>query len=115
MEEWFLDSNNKVEVINVQPQIANVLRSLQQSSPRNTNTNRYNLPKMYGFTKIQEYMMLFGSEINFCGGPGESAHKQFYQDREYPQLRQAPRELPESSQRAPRELLVHKQTIPVWN
>jgi hypothetical protein len=45
--------------------------------PRNTNTNGYNLPKMHGFTKMQEYMRLFGSEINIYGGPGESAQKQF--------------------------------------
>jgi hypothetical protein len=32
---------------------------------------------MHGITKMQEYVMLFGSEINFYGGPGESAHKQF--------------------------------------
>jgi hypothetical protein len=35
-----------------------------------------NLPKMHGMTKMQEYMRLFGSGINFCGGPGESEHKQ---------------------------------------
>jgi hypothetical protein len=29
MEEWFHDSNNKLEVINAQPQIAKVLQSLQ--------------------------------------------------------------------------------------
>ncbi len=28
-------------------------------------------------TKMQEYMRLFGSGINFYSGPGESAHKQF--------------------------------------
>ena len=77
MEEWFQDSNNKVEVINAQPQIAKVLQSLQQFFPRNTNTNGYNLPKMPGITKMQEYMKLFGSGINFYGRPGESAHKQF--------------------------------------
>jgi hypothetical protein len=32
---------------------------------------------MHGITKMQEYMTLFGSGINFYGGPGESAHKQF--------------------------------------
>ncbi len=32
MEEWFHDSNNKVEVINAQPQIAKILWSLQQFS-----------------------------------------------------------------------------------
>jgi hypothetical protein len=30
MEEWFRDSNNKLEVINAQPQIAKLLQSLQQ-------------------------------------------------------------------------------------
>ncbi len=33
--------------------------------------------KMHGITKMLEYMKLFGSGINFYGGPGESAHKQF--------------------------------------
>jgi hypothetical protein len=70
-------SNNKLEVINARPQIAKVLQSLQHFFPRNTNTNGYNLPKMHGITKMQEYMTLFGSVINFYGGPGESAHKQF--------------------------------------
>jgi hypothetical protein len=32
---------------------------------------------MHEITKMQEYMKLFGSQINFYGGPGESAHKQF--------------------------------------
>ncbi len=32
---------------------------------------------MHGITKMQQYMKLFGSGINFYGGPGESAHKQF--------------------------------------
>ena len=33
---------------------------------------------MHGITKMQEYMKLFGSGINFYGRPGESAHKQFF-------------------------------------
>ncbi len=65
MEEWYHDSNNKVEVINAQLLIAKVLQSLQQFFPRNTNTNGYNLPKMHGITKMQEYLKLFGSGINF--------------------------------------------------
>jgi hypothetical protein len=32
---------------------------------------------MHGIAKMQEYMTLFGSGINFYGGLGESAHKQF--------------------------------------
>ncbi len=77
MKEWFHDSNNKLEVINTQPQIAKVLQSIQQFFPRNSNTNGYNLPKMHGITKMQEYMTLFGTGISFYGGPGESAHKEF--------------------------------------
>jgi hypothetical protein len=38
--------------------------------------NGYNLPKVHGITKMQDYMRLFGSGISFYGGPGESAHKQ---------------------------------------
>jgi hypothetical protein len=45
MEEWFHDSNNKVEVLNARPQIAKVIQSLQQFFPRNTKTYGYNLPK----------------------------------------------------------------------
>jgi hypothetical protein len=77
MEEWSHDSNNKVEVINARPQIAKVLWSLQHFFPRNSNPNGYKLPKMHGITNMQEYMMLFGSGINFHGEPGKSAHKQF--------------------------------------
>jgi hypothetical protein len=77
MEEWFQDANSKKEVRSAQEEIAKVLRSLQHFFPRMNNTNGYNLPKMYGMTKMQEYMKLFGSGINFYGGPGESAHKQF--------------------------------------
>jgi hypothetical protein len=32
---------------------------------------------MHGITKMQKYTMLFGSGINFYGGPGESAHNHF--------------------------------------
>ena len=77
MEEWFHDANNKNEVIYTQEEIAKVLQSLQHFPPRKINSNGYNIPKMHGMTKMQEYMRLFGSGINFYGGPGESAHKHF--------------------------------------
>jgi hypothetical protein len=32
---------------------------------------------MHGMTKIQSYIKLFGSGMNFYGGPGEAAHKIF--------------------------------------
>ena len=77
MEEWFHDANDKEEVRCAHDEISKVLLSLQKFFPRKDNTNGYNLPKMHGMTKMQEYMTLFGSGINFYGGPGESAHKQF--------------------------------------
>jgi hypothetical protein len=77
MEEWFHDANDKEEVKSARNKIAKVLQSLQQFFPRKNNTNGYNLPKMHGMTKMQTYITLFGSGINFYGGPGESAHKQF--------------------------------------
>jgi hypothetical protein len=76
MEEWFHDAYDKNEVRCACDKIA-VLLSLQKFFPRKDNTNGYNIPKMHGMTKMQEYMTLFGSGINFYGGPGESAHKQF--------------------------------------
>ena len=39
--------------------------------------DQYNIPKFHGMTKMQYYMCLFGCAMNFFGGPGESAHKQF--------------------------------------
>ena len=77
MEEWFHDANDIDEVRQARDQIAKVLRMLQQLFPRPTKTNGYNIPKMHDMTKMQHYMRLFGSGINFYGGPGESAHKHF--------------------------------------
>ncbi len=50
---------------------------MQDLLPRGEGTNGYNIPKMHGMTKIQYFMELFGSAINFFGGPGESSHKEF--------------------------------------
>jgi len=76
MEAWFHDSNCKDEVRSARNTIA-VLRSVQRFFPRSGKTNGYNIPKMHGMTKMQEYMKLFGSGMNFYGGPGEAAHKTF--------------------------------------
>ncbi len=57
--EWFHDANDKKEVIYIREVIAKVLRSLQLFFPRKINNNGYNISKM------QEYMRLFGSGINF--------------------------------------------------
>jgi hypothetical protein len=77
MEAWFHDSNCKEEVRSARNNIALVLKSVQRFFPRSGKTNGYNIPKMHGMTKMQEYMKLFGSGINFYGGPGELAHKTF--------------------------------------
>ena len=75
MEEWFHDSNDKEEVNKSRPLIAKVLKMLQYLFPR--EANGYCLPKMHGMTKFQTYIKKYGSAMNFYGGTGESAHKQF--------------------------------------
>ena len=75
MEEWFHDSNDKEEVNKSRPLIAKVLKMLQYLFPR--EANGYCLPKMHGMTKFQIYIKRYGSAMNFYGGTGESAHKQF--------------------------------------
>jgi hypothetical protein len=50
---------------------------LQQLFPQPSKTNGYNILKMHGITKMQDYIKLFGSGINFYGCPGKLAHKQF--------------------------------------
>jgi hypothetical protein len=70
MEEWFHDHNNKEEVRRLRDEIAKVLTSLQKLFPRKDNSNGYRIPKMHGMTKMQEYMKLFGSAMNFLQWPG---------------------------------------------
>ncbi len=77
MEEWFHDSNDKDKVHNSRDEMAKVLTSLQFFFPRSDRTNGYSIPKMHGMTKMQSYIKLFGSGMNFHGGPGEAAHKTF--------------------------------------
>jgi hypothetical protein len=77
MEEWFHDSNDKVKVHNSRDEIAKVLTSLQTFFPRSDETNGYCIPKMHGMTKMQSYIKLFGSGMNFYGGLGEASHKTF--------------------------------------
>ena len=75
IEEWFHSLNPKEEVH--EPRlISKVLRSLRKVSTRKTG-NGHNIPKFDGMTKMQYYMCIFGSAMNFHGVPGESAHKYF--------------------------------------
>ncbi len=77
MEAWFHDSISKEEVICARPAIAAVLDSLKLYFPREDDSNGYNIPKMHGLAKMQDYVCLYGSAMNFYGGPGEASHKQF--------------------------------------
>ena len=76
MEQWFHDFNPKDEVEDAHKKIAEVLRLMKEVFPRDEGQG-WNIPKHHGMTKMQYYMMLFGSGINFFGGPGESHHKWF--------------------------------------
>ncbi len=77
MKEWFHNCKDKNEVNNARNNIALVLCSVPLFFPRSDKTNRYNIPKMHGMTKMQEYIKLFGNGMNLYSGPGESAHKAF--------------------------------------
>jgi hypothetical protein len=75
MEEWFHDHNDKEEVRRLRDEIAKVFTSLQKFFPRKDNSNGYRIPKMHGMTKMQEYMKLFGSAMNFYSGLGEAGKR----------------------------------------
>ena len=77
MGEWFHDSRPKNEVKNARVAIGAVIKSMTEFFPRKRDSNGYNIPKVHGLTKVQYYMCLFGSAINFYGGPGEASHKLF--------------------------------------
>ena len=79
MEEWFHDNNPVEEVDASRVLIAEVLGLIQKVYIRNDG-QKWNIPKMHGLTKMQHYITLFGSGINFFGGPGESFHKKFVKD-----------------------------------
>jgi hypothetical protein len=77
MGEWFHDSRPKAEVKNARNAIGAVIESLKHFFPRKQDSHEYNIPKLHGLTKVQYYMCLFGSAINFYGGPGEASYKSF--------------------------------------
>ena len=76
MEEWMHDCNEKRKVRNAHNLIGQVLRKVQKVFRRNEG-HRWNIPKMHGMMKMVEFIKLFGSGINFYGGPAESHHKYF--------------------------------------
>ncbi len=82
MGEWFHASNSKTEVRSSKILIAQTLQLIKDVFPR-TDTNGeevgqgWSIPKFHGATKFTDYIMLFGSAINFFGGVGECNHKTF--------------------------------------
>ncbi len=71
------NSRPKHEVQNARVAVGTVIKSLTEFFPRKRDSHGYNIPKLHGLTKVQYYMCLFGSAINFYGGPGEASHKSF--------------------------------------
>ena len=76
MEEWMHDFNQKEKVRSADRLVASILRKLKKVFPR-TEGNEWNLPKFHGMVKMLHFIQLFGSGINFYGGPAESHHKYF--------------------------------------
>jgi len=76
LEEWFHDENLITEVDESSTFIAKVLKDLKLLFPR-SGGNGYKIPKFHGMMKMKYYIQLFGSGMNFFGGPGESHHKSF--------------------------------------
>ena len=78
MEEWFHETNPIEEVRNARPIIGRCVTNIKEVFQR--DKNGWDLSKVHGLTKMQHYMCLFGSGINFFGGPGECNHKKFVKD-----------------------------------
>ena len=76
MECWFHENNSKGEVKASRRYIGNVLKRMKEVFPREEGQG-WNIPKHHGMTKMQYYMVQFGSAMNFYGGPGESHHRHF--------------------------------------
>ena len=76
LEEWIHDENLIKEVDESQSVISMILKELKVVFPR-SGGNGYKIPKFHGMMKMQYYIKLFGSGMNFYGGPGESHHKTF--------------------------------------
>jgi hypothetical protein len=84
-EEWIHSTNPKVEVESSRTVISQMVKLIQNCFPR-TDDDGYEIgqgwkfPKMHALTKFVDYMILFGSAINFFGGIGECNHKKFVKD-----------------------------------
>ena len=77
MEEWFHDARSKDEVNSARVTVAEVITLIKKFFPRADDGYGYKIPKMHALAKMIEYICMFGSAINFYGGPGEASHKTF--------------------------------------
>lgn len=77
MEEWFHDARDKEEVELARELVADIITQVQEYFPRTEDSHGYKLPKMHALAKMIDYICLYGSAINFYGGPGEASHKSF--------------------------------------
>jgi hypothetical protein len=77
MEECFHDARTKDEVDRARTVVAAVIFQIKKYFPRSDDSYGYKIPKMHALAKMIEYICLFGSAINFYGGPGEASHKSF--------------------------------------
>ena len=66
MESWFHSNNQKDKVKAARPVIAEVIQTMISMFPR--GGQGWHLSKVHGLTKMQHYMIEFGSGIN-CHGP----------------------------------------------
>ena len=81
-EEWFHAKNPKREVRASNVLIGKTLQLIKDVFPRTDIDGEevgqgWSLPKFHATTKFREYMISFGSAINFFGGVGECNHKKF--------------------------------------
>jgi hypothetical protein len=84
-EEWIHSTNPKVEVESSRTVISQMVKLIQNCFPRTDNDGSEigqdgSFQKMHALTKFVDYMILFGSAINFFGGIGECNHKKFIKD-----------------------------------
>jgi hypothetical protein len=84
-EEWLHMTNPKDEVESSRPVIFELVKLIKTSFPRTDNDGAivgqgWKFPKMHALTKFLDYMILFGSAINFFGGFDECNHKKFVKD-----------------------------------
>jgi hypothetical protein len=82
MEEWFHAKNSKTEVCASDILIEKTLQLIKDVFPCTDNDGEelgqgWSLPKFHATTKFREYMISFGSAINFYSGVGECNYKKF--------------------------------------